>query len=145
MSSKTVLEVGCAVIAGSPRDPETRGKILIAQRKPGDSLGGFWEFPGGRVEDGENLEDCLVREVWEELGVGIRPRRFLGLVNHSYPTQEVRLHFYLCDWRQGRPVRHDCLHFRWVLPDELHRYTFPRADRDMIQQLIRNRASYFSA
>lgn len=143
MPSKTLVEVGCAVISGSRREPESRGRILIAQRKPGDSFGGFWEFPGGQLENGEQMEACLAREVREELGILISPRLFLGTVDHAYPAKTFRLHFYLCDWIHGKPVRHDCLNFRWVLPAELHRYSFPRADTDLILHLLRHQSRYF--
>ena len=133
----SVMEVGCAVIAKS-------GKLLIAQRKPGAHLGGFWEFPGGKRYDHENMEACLIREVHEELGIWIRPRQFLRKTEHAYPDKNVALYFYLCDWVSGRPVRRDCLNFQWVEPVELRRFRFPLGDDVILNELIRKRIYYFN-
>ena len=130
------IEVGCAIIVKA-------GKILIAQRKPGTHLGGYWEFPGGKRHDGELLEDCLIREVREELGIEIHPRKLLGRTQHVYPEKKIVLDFYFCDWITGRPVKHDCFDFRWVEPLELRSYRFPPADTDVINELIRKRTHYF--
>lgn len=131
------IEVGCAII-------EKQGKLLIAQRKPGSALGGYWEFPGGKRHLKETLEECLVREVREELGIAIRPRTFLTRTSHAYPDRKVLLDFYLCDWVAGNPVRHDCFDFRWVEPEDLRSYTFPPADRDVIGELIQRKTVYFN-
>ncbi len=130
------IEVGCAII-------ERKGEILIARRKPGGHLGGYWEFPGGKKEELESIEECLIREVEEELGILIRPRRFLRNVIHSYPSKKLSLHFYLCAWLSGVPVKKDCSDFRWVKPEGLLSFLFPPADRDMIQELIRKKKFYF--
>ena len=132
------IEVGCAIIR--------RGaKILIAQRKPGIHLGGYWEFPGGKCRNGESMEVCLEREVYEELGVRILPRKCLGRTKHTFPLKEVSLHFYLCDWIVGVPVRHDCLDFRWITPGELRKYRFPPGDDAVIRELILRETVYFGS
>ena len=125
-----IIDVGCAVISRG-------GKILIAQRKPGEFLSGFWEFPGGKREKGETIEDCLAREVYEELWIRIRPRQWLGITEHAYPGRTFRLHFYACDWISGRPVKRDCLDFRWVFPFEMRRFCFPPGDERLIDELSR--------
>ena len=79
-----VIEVGCAVIL---RD----GKLLVAQRNEGDTCGGYWEFPGGKKEAGESLEECLVREVREELAVEIRPRKLI--CRHDASARKERWRF----------------------------------------------------
>ena len=131
------IEVGCAVI-------EKQGKLLIAQRKPGARLGGYWEFPGGKKEAHETMEQCLVREIKEELGIGILPREYLCQIHYRYPDRNVDLSFYLCDWVVGHPIKHDCHDFRWVDPCELPTYRFPPADTDLIRELIRKRGVYFN-
>ena len=83
------LEIGCAII-------QKEDRLLIAQRRPGDHLAGYWEFPGGKREGDETMEDCLVREVREELGVWIRPVEFLFRVDHTYANRDISLHFYHC-------------------------------------------------
>jgi len=138
MSEKEIsrIEVGCAII-------ERKGEILIAQRKLEGHLGGYWEFPGGKKEGAESIEECLVREVDEELGVVIQPYKFLTNVVHSYPSREVSLHFYFCTWVSGTPVKKDCLDFRWVKPEGLGSFLFPPADRDIIQDLLQKKKYYF--
>lgn len=130
------VEVGCAVI-------ERKGELLIAQRKPGDHLGGYWEFPGGKRRNSESFEACLIREVREELGVLIQPRQFLRKVTYSYPAKQVSLNFYLCTWVSGIPVKKDCFYFRWVKPEGLRSFLFPPADYDLIQDLIQKKRFYF--
>jgi len=130
------LDVGCAIV-------EKKGQILIAQRKPGTHLAGFWEFPGGKIRKGESLEDCLVREIREELGVWVRPVRFLFETMHDYPTISVHLYFYYCRWVFGRPYRRDCLNFQWVALEDLRRHRFVPADLDVINELISKKTYYF--
>ena len=132
---KRRVYVGCALIV--------RGKeLLIAQRKPGSNLAGCWEFPGGKREKDETLEDCLIREVWEELGVCIRPRKLIRQEVHEMPDRFLDLYFYVCDWVSGKPVKKDCQDFRWVLPEELVKFTFPPADGALIQELIKKKKFY---
>ncbi len=135
-SQKPVLEVGCAIIAKG-------GKLLIAQRKPGDHLGGYWEFPGGKRENCETIEACLIREVEEELGVSIRPRKLLREVTHRYPERELLLCFWICDWSAGEACAKDCQDFRWISPSELTAFKFPPADADIIRELILNQHIHF--
>lgn len=136
MNKKFILEVGCAII-------ERQGKILIAQRRDEDHLGGYWEFPGGKKEIGEMIEECLVREALEELDVVIRPRRLLREITYSYPERDLRLIFWLCDWQDKEPRKIECQDFRWIHPDELRNFKFPPADADLIEEIILNQGSYF--
>jgi len=129
-------DVGCAVIYH-------HGRLLVAQRGYGSNLGGYWEFPGGKREPEETIEACLVREVWEELRVRIRPERYLTTHFHVDPFRRLALHFYLCAWEQGSPVAYECLAFRWIEPEEMRRLMFPPADRDIIETLIRKKLYYF--
>ncbi|MSR78516.1 MAG: 8-oxo-dGTP diphosphatase MutT [Candidatus Omnitrophica bacterium] len=130
------IEVGCAIV-------EKNGKILIAQRKPDSFLGGCWEFPGGKREPGETMENCVVREIREELGIEIRTRELLRNDSFHYPQKIVHLSFYLCDWVSGTAQKIDCQDFRWVDPDELKEYTFPIGDENMLSELIAKKHIYF--
>lgn len=132
-----VIEVGCAII-------RRQDQLLIAQRKPDDNFGGYWEFPGGKRCRGESLEACLVREVQEELGIVIVPDRLLQKIDHAYPARILALHFYLCDWKSGEPVCIDCHDFRWIQPEEMRDFKFPPADDGIIEELILNKEKYFS-
>lgn len=123
------IEVGCAVIIKD-------GKLLIAQRKLGDTYGGYWEFPGGKREPDEDIETCLVREVREELGIEIRPGKFLDRHDSQYENRTVILFFYLCDWVSGEPVCLDCKDVRWVSADGLQNLPFPKGDDGVLKRLV---------
>lgn len=127
------IEVGCAVVI-------KQNKLLIAQRLPGQHLSGFWEFPGGKREAGETFGACLVRELNEELGMEIRPRRFLWQVDHHYPARTVELHFYLCDWVSGAGARHKALDFHWAGFDELRKFRFVPADTEVINRIFQRKS-----
>ena len=135
------VEVACAIIRARKAGEETF--LLIAQRKLEDFLGGYWEFPGGKIEGCESVKECLVREVYEELGVCIRPAEFFCHKEHVYPEKTVRLHFYFCDWVSGVPAKRDCLDFCWVRPEEMKNYNFIPADTEIINELIRGKEKYF--
>ena len=139
---KKIVEVGCAIIRAK-RGEGSKARLLIAQRKPNVFLGGFWEFPGGKIEEGESVQECLAREVYEELGVRVRPAEFFRLEEHAYPEKTVRLHFYFCDWVSGDPETRDCMDFRWIRPEELKDFNFIPADKEMIEELIRGKERYF--
>lgn len=111
------------------------GHILIARRPPHSSLGGLWEFPGGKREPGESLEGCLVREVREELDIEVRVGRLLKRVRHSYASFRITLHAYHCRYVSGEPQTIDCTAWRWVTPQELGDHTFPAANRAIIAAL----------
>ncbi len=139
---KNKIEVGCAIIR-EKRGEGNGPRLLIAQRKPEVFLGGYWEFPGGKIEAGESVEACLAREVYEELGVRVQPAEFFCLKEHVYPEKTVKLHFYFCDWVSGVAEKRDCQDFRWIRPEELKDFDFIPADTEIIQELIRGQARYF--
>src|SRR5881409_3321220 len=80
-----------------------QGQVLITQRRPGGHLGGLWEFPGGKRESGETFEECLQRELREELGIEVDVGQSLGSVTHAYPEKTIHVRFYRCVWRQHEP------------------------------------------
>ena len=110
-------------------------KLLITQRRSDSHLGGLWEFPGGKVEEGESLEQALVREIAEEIGVTIRVGREFFQVEHHYPTRSVRLHFFECTIAAGEPQVIEVAAMRWVGTEELDDFKFPEADRELIERL----------
>ena len=114
------------------------GRYLIARRKPGVHLAGFWEFPGGKREAGESLEECLQRELFEELRIRIELPVPYEMIRHDYPERTVELHFFRCVVEQGQVTPVDCAEVRWVLPEELPRFQFPPADRIIIDALRRD-------
>ena len=124
------LNIPVAVIIEGP-------KILISQRTADDSFGGYWEFPGGKVETGETMEQCLVREITEELGVQIEITRKRMVISHPYPHRMIRLHCYDCRLTSGEPRAIECADWKWVLPEELTGFLFPPASARLIQSLQR--------
>ena len=111
------------------------GRYLIARRKIGTHLGGLWEFPGGKCEPGESLEDCLRRELREELGIDVSAPVHFRTIRHDYPEKTVELHFFRCAISRGEALALDCEEIRWVMPDEMTDYEFPPADRPLIEAL----------
>ena len=122
------LEVVAAVI-------RKEGKILITQRPDDVHLAKLWEFPGGKVEAGESLQSALRREIREELRVDIVVGVEFYSVEHEYPGNPVRLHFFNCEIREGEPEALGVADLRWVLPAELDRFEFPPADAKLIEKL----------
>jgi A/G-specific adenine glycosylase len=112
-----------------------RGRVLIAQRPFGGMLGGLWEFPGGKVERGESLEDCLRREIREELGVEIAVGRPVTLVEHAYTHFRITLHAFECRLLSGRPRALQVADWRWVRLDEMDDFAFAVTDRKIIAAL----------
>jgi len=127
------------VVAGVVWDVEPLaegGRLLIAKRHEHDMLGGLWEFPGGRVEDGESYEEALRRELAEELGIEVRVDERLMELQHAYTHFRITLHIYHCRHVGGRPRAIDCAEWRWVSPGDLDAYAFPKADRRILDRLI---------
>ncbi len=116
------------------------GRYLLTRRKPQTHLGGLWEFPGGKCEAGESLEDCVCREVWEELGIKVNLPVYAMSHYHEYPEKTVDLTFFECTTFEGEPKARDCADFRWVSPDEFCEYEFPPADVPVIQKILRQNA-----
>lgn len=124
------IEVAAAII-------QQDGRYLIAKRKAGTHLGGFWEFPGGKREPGESLEACLRRELQEELGIEITAPEPFRVIRHEYPDKTVELHFFRCSVARGEAQPLGCDEVRWVAPEELSGMAFPPADQSVIQALAR--------
>jgi len=111
-------------------------KILIAQRADDDPLAGYWEFPGGKVEEGESPEESLIREMQEEFCININVNQFVESSLFTYEKRTIRLLGYLCRWVAGElfpKVHNDYL---WVEISNLSNYTFAPADRPLVEKLI---------
>ena len=114
---------------------EQHGRFLISRRRSTDHLGGCWEFPGGKRRAGESWEDCLRRELREELGITATLTTRLPPIRFRYPDREVRLEVFRCTIRAGTPKPLGCQEIRWVRAAQLRRYRFPPADRCLIHVL----------
>lgn len=122
--------VGTAIIA------DEEGNILIGQRPEEKALAGLWEFPGGKQEDGESIEQCIVREIKEELNVICEVGDFLLTVSRSYEHGDFKLMVYkarIIDVENIRANVHQDL--RWVKPSDMGNYKFPPADDVIIEYL----------
>jgi mutator protein MutT len=116
------------------------GKLLITLRHADTHLGGFWEFPGGKREPNETFEECLERELKEELGIEVQVGDLIETLTHEYPEKTVRLKFYRCAWSRHEPRPLGCEALTWVTSDELHSYSFPAADACLLERLRDERA-----
>ncbi|MFM8321102.1 MAG: A/G-specific adenine glycosylase [Chloroflexota bacterium] len=113
------------------------GLLLLAQRPAKGLLGGLWEFPGGKLQPGEDLPTCLAREIREELDAGIDVHAHLGVYRHAYTHFKVTLHAFECTLQPGqepRPVQ--AADVRWVTPPELTAYPMGKIDRQIARSLL---------
>lgn len=110
-------------------------RILIDRRKPEGLLGGLWEFPGGKLEPGETIEECIQREIREELAIEIEVGEQLIVVDHTYTHFRVTLNVHHCQYVAGEPQAIECDEIRWVSVNELSDYPFPKANIKIIEAL----------
>ncbi len=124
---KTLLVSAVALI-------DVDGRILLAQRPPGKSLAGLWEFPGGKVEPGETPEAALIRELHEELGIDTHASCLapLTFASHSYPDFHLLMPLFACRRWQGTPQAREGQTLAWVRPQALRDYPMPPADLPLI-------------
>jgi 8-oxo-dGTP diphosphatase len=111
------------------------GRILLTQRFEDAHLGGLWEFPGGKVEDGETLQTALLREIREELGVTVEVGAQIFETTHVYPERTVRLHFFDCRITDGTPRPRQTAAMAWAAPSHLGDFRFPDANHGLIALL----------
>jgi A/G-specific adenine glycosylase len=110
-------------------------KVLITRRRADQMLGGLWEFPGGKQQRGESLQQTARREIREELGIGIRVGRRLCRIRHAYSHFSVTLHTFECRHVRGAPRAIEVAALKWVPVNRLRRYPFSAADIKIIDVL----------
>lgn len=111
------------------------GKLLITKRYDDAHLGGLWEFPGGKREPEETFDQCVGRELREELGIEVTVGELVESVTHEYPGKTVHLKFFFCDWHKNEPQALGCSEYKWVTPEELKGHAFPEADARLLERL----------
>jgi len=111
------------------------GLLLITQRRQGDHLGGLWEFPGGKRESEETFEQCLRRELQEELDVRVEVLNLIEVIAHEYAEKSVNLRFFRCRLIDSEPRAIGCADLRWVRREELFDCKFPAADERLLEKL----------
>jgi 8-oxo-dGTP diphosphatase len=121
--------IGVAVIWNDEK------QILIDRRLPQGAMGGLWEFPGGKIEVGETIEECIKREIAEELGIEIAVGEHLITIDHTYSHLRVTLTVHHSQHLAGIPQAIECDEIRWVSLDELDEFTFPEANGEIIAAL----------
>lgn len=114
------------------------GRFLVTRRQKGVHLEGYWEFPGGKCENGESLEACLRRELNEELGTDAEAFHELLSVKHEYGDRTIELHFIACRLlREPRPQLGQQM--RWAAREDLATMRFPPADDELIDMLMQQK------
>ena len=124
-----MLHVTCAII-------EHNNKTLICQRSASMKLPLKWEFPGGKIEDGESKENCLEREIHEELGLEIEIKSALTPVVHHYPEFSLCLYPFLCKWTGGLLAIAEHAQAIWVDKNELKNYDWAEADVPIVNEIM---------
>ena len=133
------IHVACAII-------ELGGKVLCTQRSESMSLPLKWEFPGGKINDGESPQECLKRELAEELGIEVTIGAPLTVSTHHYPAFSVTLYPFICSIALGEIVLHEHAAMAWVLPEELQGLDWADADWPVIEEyqeeVVRNNGCF---
>jgi 8-oxo-dGTP diphosphatase len=130
LTVKLVLVAACALI-------DTDSRVLIAQRPEGRSMAGLWEFPGGKVEQGERPEEALIRELHEELGINVKEACLapLTFASHTYEDFQLLMPLYVCRRWEGIVTPMEGQQITWVRPAKLRDYPMPPADLPLISHL----------
>ncbi|WP_237066169.1 8-oxo-dGTP diphosphatase MutT [Microbulbifer guangxiensis] len=130
-----VIHVAVGVILG----PD--GRILIARRPDHLHMGGRWEFPGGKVEESESVQQALERELREEIAIEVKALRPLTEIRHDYPEKTVLLDTWWVTKFNGEPRGLEGQEIRWVARDELDHYQFPDANQAIIEAIRKSEAT----
>lgn len=128
---KPVVQVAAAIIEND------RGEILLAQRAEPEALRGLWEFPGGKVEDGESLHEALIREITEELALEIRIRTFLGEFPYSYSGGTIHIQAFVASAQGNEFKIIEHLDVRWVRAEKIKDYPLAPADEPVLQAYLK--------
>ena len=125
-----LLVAACALI-------DVDRRVLIAQRPEGKSMAGLWEFPGGKVEEGETPEDTIIRELAEELAVTVTKPCLapLTFASHNYREFHILMPLFVCRRWEGVPVPIEAQQPKWVRPNRLRDFPMPPADEPLISHL----------
>lgn len=118
-------------------------KVLIAQREAGSHMEYRWEFPGGKLEHGETPEECIIREIKEELDMDIEVLDIYKVVKFAYKEKDILLLCYLCRIIGGEGKALECNDFKWVNREELVNYEFVPADLPIVEKLMKDEKLFY--
>ncbi len=116
-------------------------QVLITRRKADGLLGGLWEFPGGKIKDGESAQAACIREIKEEVNLEVRIERHLSTVKHAYTHFKIVMEVFCCHYKSGRVKLKGAEAFRWIRFSEFKKYPFPTANRKFMPLLQRGQCS----
>jgi len=128
MSDRRCIDVIAGALCDGPQ-------VLIAQRPPGKHMAGGWEFPGGKLDPGEQSLQCLKRELKEELNVDVQSAEWLSECTHDYPDRRVRIELWLVNRFEGNPMPNEGQTIKWVDIDKLHLAGMLPADEPLVRKL----------
>jgi 8-oxo-dGTP diphosphatase len=125
------MVMACALIDGD-------GRVLLSRRPPGVSMAGLWEFPGGKLEKNETPEECLVRELEEELGIRVKPACLapLTFASHAYDDFHLLMPLYAARRWQGTPIAREGQELAWVRLADMRNFEMPPADQPLVAMLF---------
>ena len=130
-SKPILLVAACALV-------DADGRVLLTQRPPGKPLAGLWEFPGGKIEGCETPEECLIRELHEELGIETKTDCLapLTFASHSYESFHLLMPLFVCRRFWGTPTAKEGQALKWVKPRQMRDFPMPPADEPLVAFLI---------
>ncbi|NOU35198.1 MAG: A/G-specific adenine glycosylase [Kiritimatiellaceae bacterium] len=123
------------IVVGAAVAANRKGEVLIAQRKQDDMLGGLWEFPGGKQEPDETIQECVARELSEELGIKTAVGEHLMTVKHAYSHFTMTMHVHRAKIISGRPRPIHCADYDWVKVPDLGNFAWSKADLQVVEKL----------
>lgn len=124
-----MIRVVCGIIYNND-------KVFICRRKPEKSLGGYWEFPGGKIENGESLKESLIRELNEELRMDVEEVKYFGYNTHNYNDLSIELIAYTCKLKEWNGYMSDHDQYQWLSPSDMSNLYLAPADKPLLEKLI---------
>jgi len=114
-----------------------KDQVLITRRKSDGLLGGLWEFPGGKIKEGESADQACIREIKEEVNLDVTIDSFLTQIKHAYTHFKIRMDVFRCQYVSGKVKLNGPVDYRWITMDEIDHFPFPKANHKFIPLIKR--------